>query len=183
MGKVLLGFFIVIIFVTNLHAGNKPVVVKNTSVNSSSFYKKKFRRKVFSSNAFYLEAAGLAYKWSVNYDRVISSTEKSLLTARLGYGMYKDERGKSISKVPMTINVLIGRKHYIELGGGGVYSNTEHNSFVPAADFGYRYQNPKGSIVVRVLVSATYEGEYYPNGREKFHSIIPYGGISLGYNF
>lgn len=180
MRKVLFTFFILIISI-NLFAGDFPIVLKNNANNI--FYKKKFRRKVFSSNAVYFEAAGLAYKWSINYDRVLSSTDNSLLTLRIGYGMFKDEKGKSVSKVPMTVNVLIGKKHFLEMGGGGVYSNTTYNSFVPAADFGYRYQNPKGGIVVRVLITATYEGEYYPNGREKFHTIEPYAGVSLGYNF
>ena len=176
--------FILIFFTVEIFADNLPVTLNSSKKENFNFYKKKFRRKVFSSNAFYLEAAGLGYKWSVNFDRVVSSTDNTLLTLRLGYGMFKDEQGKSVSKVPMTVNVLVGgRKHHLEIGAGAVYSNTKFNSFVPAADFGYRYQNPKGGIVVRVLVTATYEGEYYPNGREKFHSIIPYGGVSLGYNF
>lgn len=181
MGKIIILIF-TFLYSSILLAENLPSV--NTESENFNFYKKKFRRKVFSSNAFYFEAAGLATKWSINYDRVLSSTDNTLLTARLGYGMFKDEKGISISKIPITLNALFGKKHYLEIGGGGVYSTTKQNKFVPAADFGYRYQNPKGSIVVRVVVTITYESTFSEvSGRELYRSIVPFGGISLGYNF
>ncbi len=183
--KKVLFLLIILILTIDLFAEDFPVKKEdNNTVRNFLFYKKKFRRKVFSANAFYLEAAGLAYKWSINYDRVLSSTDGSLLTARLGYGMYKDDQNKSISKIPLTVNALFGRKHFLELGLGGVFANTVQNKFVPAADFGYRYQNPKGSIVVRVMITATYESVYSTmSGKELYRTLIPYGGISLGYNF
>ena len=180
-----LSIIIILVSTIDLFAGNISVILNNNrNTENFIFYKKKFRRKVFSANAFYFEAAGLAYKWSINYDRVLSSTDGSMLTARLGYGMYKDERNNNISKIPLTINALFGRKHFLEAGLGGVFANTTQNKFVPAADFGYRYQNPKGSIVVRVMITATYESVFSQiSGRELYRTIIPYGGVSLGYNF
>ena len=160
---------------------DKSLLLKDN--NTSLIYKKKFRRKMFAGNTFFIEGAGLAYKWSINYDRILEASENYMLTARLGYGMYTGDNNLSITKIPATINFLYGNKHFLEVGAGTVYT-TEYKTILPAAQAGYRFQNRKGGIVVRLIATVTYEPHYSAvSGKELYREFIPYGGLSLGYSF
>jgi hypothetical protein len=143
----------------------------------------------------YIELAGSAGIWSLNYDLVALNINNFKVGARLGFGfMTEGYPGTTLDvHVPLTVNFMYAfkEKHHIELGVGTQIASYEIRSVKTATDagfvrktealgnmtLGYRFQNPKGGFMFRVF----YSPFFYQDGI--YFRYEHWGGVSLGYAF
>jgi hypothetical protein len=148
-------------------------------------------------NAFYLELLGNGVAWSINYDRFLAPD----FGFRVGFGYFgigaapigqnqENVISESLTSVPATLNYFIGShdnrgrlgSSKLELGIGIVYVHVTESFFGingaastigETATVGYRYQASDGGFVFRIGFTPIYV----------VSTLIPTGGLSLGYAF
>ncbi len=107
-------------------------------------------------NSIYVEMAGVAGNYSVNYDRILGNINHWLhYSAGGGCSVWNN----TVVNFPLHILMMAGPKsHNLELGLGGLpelyfshYGNDQ--SFLLFYSFGYRYQKPDGKIRMNITVS------------------------------
>jgi hypothetical protein len=155
------------------------------SIKSYSQYKStKIRR-----NAIFLEAGGLGGYGSINYEKLILHKNLLMSTIRVGISTYHfvDFTNKFNPDIilPVTINVMYGEHHKIELGIGNTFSSVvragfptmepkrtlEFNSLL---SIGYRFQKNTGGLIYRCAYTPILEFN---------DNIRHWLGISFGYSF
>lgn len=137
---------------------------KEVSTSSEGAPKKEGRE---AKNAIYIDLAGPAVFYSVNYDRELIPD----LSARIGISYISvgasaggESAGVSYFAVPLTASYLgLGsRNNIFEVGGGGVYMSVDGDglveggggsAFLMTALAGYRHQPEDGGFVFRVGLS------------------------------
>jgi|GEM_PF-2501003 len=156
----------------------------------------------FSASAFaqlkrssiYIEAGGYREIYSLNYDHILSLSEKLGFAPRIGIAWGGDDR----FLVPVEVNFLLGNqnvaKHFGEFGIGatlgskksigsggamliGQGQEEQGMSAVWTSRVGYRHQKPSGGFMYRFGLILSYQTNYSAG------KIKPFGGISIGYNW
>ena len=145
-----------------------------------------------SKNSIYLEVFGIAGLYSVNYDRIIKITERSLLAGRIGVSYYNDNNSKTEYLIfPLELTTLRrkNKRHHLEYGFGVVLflvddSYSEQYAFIMGSlRLGYRYQKPEGGLLFRIGFTPIIPIAVLQPGSEFDQKIVPWGGISIGYSF
>jgi hypothetical protein len=138
-------------------------------------------------NALYLELGGSALIYSLNYERMLSST----VGLRLGGGYmsvtgeddYGDNLSVALLMIPVTVSYLLGEgAHRLELGGGAVFAwasastdtDFASGSGVAATGIvGYRYSAPGGGFLFRAGFTPLMGGGGF----------LPWFGASFGFTY
>lgn len=131
----------------------------------------------FKHNSIYVEIGGNSGAYSINYDYTFSLSESTKLAVGTGLGCYFNIHSyaeepaptkKNLFFITPAANFMFGKKsHYFETGVSLLLFQ------VPTLRVGYRYQPAKGGYMFRF--------GFTPIISEL--SIIPWGGISIGYTF
>jgi len=137
-------------------------------------------------NSTYLELGGNGLWYSFNYDRIIKTKEKCYFSSRLGFS-YLGNSDSSGMTLPLTASYLFGKnKSFFELGGGPTLFHAFKEKITAVALFGivgYRHQklNKKG-FMYRFTFNP-FIGEISSDKGYWNWVFLPFGGISLGYNW
>jgi hypothetical protein len=156
-------------------------------------------------NSLYAEAMGNGLVYSLNYDRLFSST----IGARIGVS-YAAPEMVSLTTFPVKVYYLIGLGSggsKLELGlgltvilqpekqattfVGQPHDKVRGNGVLGSATMGYRYQRAEGGFIFRVGFTPffgmfSHEKDfvpYVPRIYEDHFHLFPWGGISVGYGF
>jgi len=128
-------------------------------------------------NSIYLELGGNAFYYSVNYERIILTTNVVHLSLRAGYGTSIEYFGE-YSIIPMELNLLFGKKfNFFEIGYGQTLA-MENSSYADEPDrmitfrLGYRHISGQGLMVRAGIVPILNE----------YDKIIRVG-LGIGYAF
>ena len=147
-------------------------------------------------NTIYAEIFGNGRAYSVNYDRIITISEKTKFAPRIGSYM-----GGIRFTVPLEANLLFSKsatsKHFVEFGVGTTFRSPKDYEpglrffdDVNAKDYeegiwneytariGYRHQKPKGGWMYRAGILSI----YMPY-RTKNKIFFPMPAVSVGYTF
>ncbi len=146
-------------------------------------------------NTIYAEVFGNSRAYSVNYDRLITISEKTKFAPRIGFSFMGGNR----FIVPLEANFLVGKsastKHFVEFGVGTTFRSTKDNeagfSVFDSDDkdyeeglwneytarIGYRHQKPEGKWMYRAGLLAVYLPYRSKN------KVFPLPAISVGYTF
>lgn len=134
----------------------------------------KQRQTSHSKKTVYLELGGSSLFYSINFENLSRLSSISKLTYGFGAEYLSSifDYGSAICVIP-SANLLFGKEsHHFETGLA-CFTAIGKRVLVPSARIGYRFQPNNGGFVFRagftpILFSS---------------SVVPYGGISLGYNF
>jgi hypothetical protein len=100
-------------------------------------------------NSIYVELAGSAgLFYNVTYDRMLFGGDKIRVSAALGFqyaNLEPDLAFESDYTMSPQVNLLFGRKHYVEIGVGA-FIRFGADQVVYPFRFGYRYQREQGGF-------------------------------------
>lgn len=147
-----------------------------------------FTQNFRALNAFYVEAGGNSDTYSINYDRVVYQQEMVKGAIRIGMGtnlFFMEGEETVYPIVPVEALALVGRKRkHFEGGLGYTHRFTDNPELLQNMYFarlGFRYQVPKGGLLVRVAVTPFISPD--KNSRTPGVGVIPRLGFSLGKSF
>jgi hypothetical protein len=140
---------------------------------------------VEAPNAIYLEVAGNGGVYSLNYDRIISQSGRWKTAFRAGLSTSIPAGTREFYPIiPVEILALRGlREKNLELGLGYTHQFTndaDENKSYYYSRVGFRYQHPKGGLMVRVAILPYL---YKDKIREGQYPLVPTFGISIGKSF
>jgi len=127
-------------------------------------------------HALYVEAAGAALLYSVNYEyRPIPE-----LGGRVGFSAIPlCLFGKCNLYVggPLAVTAYIGKgSHHLELGGGVTLFVGDDDSRFVVPELGYRYEPPGGGLVLRAMFTPLFR-------MNDVKDWLPWGGVTAGRSF
>lgn len=147
-----------------------------------------YRGTVKAPNAFYLEISGNSDTYSLNYDRILYQRHIYKLTARAGVGtnlFFQEGEPGVYPVVPLEAMVLFGRNiKHLELGLGYTRRFTTDEDLLQNLYFarlGFRYQQPRGGLVVRLGFTPFLSPETQTSGPGT--ALVPRFGLSVGRSF
>ena len=129
-------------------------------------------------NSVYLEILGNGAVWSLNYDRIIYTKNKTSLFLRAGgneyHGSFTDELSFNIIAAAGVVNG--GIKNYFEASMGFTYFSGSPDRLIVLAT-GYRFQGLKGLCMrlTPMYIYNTEKGDVFGNSL--------WFGFSIGYSF
>jgi hypothetical protein len=147
-----------------------------------------FRDTFSARNAFYAELGGNGDVYSLNYDRIVYQKVMFKAGFRVGVSsnlfFLPDETGV-YPVVPIEALGMIGRyQKNFEFGLGYTRRFTNNPEVLQNMYFsriGFRYQPPRGGLVVRVAFTPFLSTEI--NEKTPGPAIIPRFGLSIGHSF
>lgn len=194
--KILFVFFLLLIFYNESEAQfsyNNKLTFNSFSSENENFTKPRpgFKKRRYGIHTFFLEGGYFwdyytGTRYSVNYDILLQSGEKSAFTVRIGYGINNAVTDSIITKeepfIPIGINILVGRVNQLELGAGGYYF--KYRKIIPPyLSIGFRHQPPKGGFMFRVALDVHLEYIYNTNGTEISKTGVYGPLLGLGWTF
>lgn len=144
-------------------------------------------RKSVMKNSIDLTVGGMGLGASINYSRILLVKSKYFINASVGIGTVPSIGGITI---PHQLTYNFGKKNsFLELGVGGSYWSGKSNdsgytetlnSYQLSPIIGWR-KHFKNNMLFRIYANPLFHinGEYYIENYE----VIPYLGVSIGYNF
>lgn len=148
------------------------IIYKNSYLSFSVIYwplrgeERKTREAEYNldrKNAFYIEALGPMYYYSLNYDRILLSTAGKGLNFRIAGragANYMDMFDKDDINVLLGFSLLLGYKgHYLETGGGALRTFHETDENLSYAFLGYRKQ--KDLVFARAGINLNFYSDSY----------------------
>ena len=139
-------------------------------------------------NAIYLEIAGNGDTYSLNYDRLLFQRSEFKMGLRVGIGsnlFFLPEETSTYPIVPVEAIGMVGRREkHFEFGLGYTRRFTDNPELLHDMYFGrigFRYQQPKGGLLVRVALTPFISGE--SNIRTPGLAFVPRFGVSIGRSF
>ncbi len=158
------------------------------SLLSGNAFAQEFTQNFRALNALYVEAAGNSDTYSLNYDRVVYQQKafKAAIRAGIGTNLFFLSGEDSVYPIiPVEALALVGnrRKHF---EGGLGYTrrftdNPELLQHMYFARLGFRYQVPRGGLLVRVAVTPFISPN--PDSRIPGTGVVPRLGFSVGRSF
>jgi hypothetical protein len=143
-----------------------------------------------AKNSISLDILGIGGYGSINYERMIYNFDNNLkIISRIGLTSYNltdfTTKFNPDIIIPISISVVYGKKHNLEVGVGQVISNVvkvSQESYEPIREtnfhanftLGYRYQKSKGGFIYKI---------HYTPLIEFYDDFKHWGGISIGYAF
>ncbi|MFH2096437.1 MAG: hypothetical protein ABIJ16_12075 [Bacteroidota bacterium] len=141
-----------------------------------------FRKRRFANYAFYVEAAGAGWYYSINMDFIIESKEKHIFSARIGTSAYPDTVGMQFHS-PAMLFFLFGRKNMFETGIGVDFAMTQAGTQLnPVLNIGFRHQPPKGGLVYRFAFTPHFKYVEDPDIGDDYR-FFPWVGIAFGWSW
>lgn len=139
-------------------------------------------------NAYYVEVSGTSDTYSFNFDRMLYQRYnfKAMLRAGVGTNLFfqKEEPGV-YPIVPVEALGMIGAtQNHIEFGLGYTRRFTDHPDLLQNMYFGrvgFRYQDPRGGLVVRLGVTPFISPENKSDTPGV--AVVPRFGLSVGRSF
>ncbi|OFX32330.1 MAG: hypothetical protein A2X08_03870 [Bacteroidetes bacterium GWA2_32_17] len=195
--NILIVFALLLVFYNESEAQfsyyNNKLVNDSLNLENSNLTKPRpgFKKRRFRINTFFLEGGYFwgyytGTRYSINYDILMQSGEKSAFTARIGYGFNNATNDSTIKKdepfFPIGVNILLGRINQLEIGAGGYYF--KYRKIIPPyLSLGFRHQHPKGGFTYRVAFDIHLEYVYNLAGTE-ISKTAAYGPLlGLGWTF
>ncbi len=139
-------------------------------------------------NAVYLEIAGNGDTYSLNYDRLLFQRSEFKMGLRVGIGsnlFFLPEETSTYPIVPVEAIGMVGRREkHFEFGLGYTRRFTDNPELLHDMYFGrigFRYQQPKGGLLVRVALTPFVSAE--SNVRTPGVAFVPRFGVSIGKSF
>jgi hypothetical protein len=136
-------------------------------------------------NVFYSEVAGAGLFISANYERHVYLTDNLFIAPKVGLGWIV--LGGSF---PHALTLNYGLNHKLEVGVGGTYISghffNKFSKYLPHGILGYRYQKNNGFMFRATLTPFFITEDIYDESgitTQKETRILPWGGLSFGYNF
>ena len=141
-----------------------------------------------SRNAFFVEAAGKAINYSLNYERRYLINESQKVGVQVGVAP-----ATGVLYFPLSVNAIWGSSaHQLETGlgltleaesklvnGRYTYHGLDSVRTMATAHIGYRYQPSLGGILFRVAYTPRFE--YPGRATEAGRQFVHWFGISLGW--
>lgn len=171
---------------------NEPVKLKESLIeNELTKPRPGFKKRRLGLHTLFLEGGyfigyynGLRY--SVNYDLLLQSSEKSALTLRIGAGLNKATNDSTVNEdevfFPFGINLLFGHVNHFELGLGGYYFENRQ-VLNPYFSIGFRHQKPRGGFMYRIAFDLHLERVYDMQGRNIAKTSVMGPIVGIGWNF
>ncbi|WP_458987373.1 hypothetical protein [Pontibacter sp. CAU 1760] len=139
-------------------------------------------------HAVYIEVGGNGDAYSLNYDQVVYQQEKFKAALRAGIGtnlFFMEGEPGVYPVVPLEALALVGnkRKHF-EGGLGYTHRFTDAAELMKSMYFarlGFRYQVPRGGLLVRVAITPFISPDR--NSKTPGVGVIPRFGFSVGQSF
>lgn len=153
----------------------------------------KYDKNYFAKNTIYFETLGIGGLYSINYDRIIYSKKRISSSVTVGFS-YSDfpplfgwldiKNNKDIEilgwsyVLPLKINFLYGRTHFLEIGAGPIFTinNVQPKYYgssilLDLLTLNYRFQRKQGGYFFKAGVSfikkiAEYKGGWLINTGE-----------------
>lgn len=157
-------------------------------------------------HAVFLELGGNGMAYSINYDRLLTTSTWFRTTARAGV-FAQWWRGGAFG-VPLEINGLIGKqKHFLEVGVGAMYSYgiegivykddpydpqgqdtyDNYSALHASGRLGYRFQKQEGGFFLRIaytpMARLITDNPYYEKDERVFGGFWHWFGLSVGRSF
>jgi hypothetical protein len=151
-------------------------------------FAQEFTQNFRALSAFYIEVGGNSDTYSINYDRVVYQQEKFKAAIRAGLGtniFFLEGEDEVYPIVPIEALLLVGnrRKHF-EGGLGYTRRFTDNPELLQSMYFarlGFRYQVPRGGLLVRVALTPFISPD--KESRTPGVGVIPRFGFSVGKSF
>ena len=152
--------------------------------------------KAREKNTIFFEGAGNSVLYSLNYDRLIKTSNIFMTSARIGVHYSNDfnNNNRKIIAIPFELSKLYlfhKTGNFIEFGSGITYINENivslnHtvNVLVVALRIGYRLQKPKGGFFFKVGLTPLYD--FYAWNRlpkVNYNTLYLSFGLGIGYTF
>lgn len=149
-------------------------------LSTDLFSQNKYHKNKLAKNSINVELGGVGKAmYSVNYDRIITSSSDLNLLVKAGVAFpstESDDAFKDDLVYPVELSVLSGHDGWLELGMGQIINPKQEiltSTAPPYLRFGLRYQNDEGGLMMRLsLVSNLLKKEYKP-----------WIGLTIGYSF
>lgn len=148
--------------------------------------------KFIYKNIAELEIFGHGSFYSINYERLIFNGERFKTSAQAGFAYYPESSGVIPLWIPLTINQMLSfGSHHLEVGLGQIIINDRLpngvNDYILFGSLraGYRYQKPGGRIMFKLSFTpiVDYWDRVNPEFATEYVEFIPWGGLTIGYNF
>jgi hypothetical protein len=141
----------------------------------ASIYPQDLEKTSPKRNIVFIEGGGSGLLFSLNYERFLNQN----ISIRAGFGT----GGVILTSYPILVNYYIGDEKKLELGLGMIYVNnyTENSllgkpgSLIITSTIGHSYHPASGGITIRFSFTPMYI--------LKTKRMVPYAGISAGFNF
>ena len=144
-------------------------------------------------NSIEFELFGHGSLYSIDYERLIVNKKKIKTLGQIGFAYYPESTGVIPLWIPISINQLISfNSNHLEFGIGQIIINDEmpdgkdDYKLFGSLKIGYRYQKPNGRILIKAAFTPVIE--YWDRIEKNIFGdrsveFIPWGGITVGYNF
>ncbi len=139
-----------------------------------------------------IEIFGHGSFYSINYERLIFNGERFKTSAQAGFAYYPESSGVVPIWVPLSLNQLLSfGSHHLEVGLGQIIINDilpngiNDYKLYGSIKAGYRFQKPDGRIMLKLLFTPIidYWDRVNPEFVTEYVEFIPWGGLTVGYNF
>lgn len=158
---------------------------KNTSVflkDSSNIYSSNdsIKNNIIYKNSVFFEFGGVGVIYSLNFEIGLFSIKNYLFSTRIGV-MYFPIYPYSIEYFPIMLNnqFKISKRISYEVGLGYEISSEGRNSSLLILNTGFKFGN---KLFFKIDFTPIFE-KGYNTKREYKWSFIPWGGVSIGFNF
>ncbi|GAB3535195.1 hypothetical protein GCM10027443_23690 [Pontibacter brevis] len=151
-------------------------------------FAQEFTQNFKALNAVYVEVGGNSDVYSINYDRVVYQRDRFKTAVRAGLGtnlFFLEDEDSVYPVVPLEVMALVGnRQKHFEGGLGYTRRFTDDPELIQNMYFarlGFRYQVPRGGLLVRVAITPFIS----PNSESRTPGVgvIPRFGFSIGKSF
>ncbi|PTX18175.1 hypothetical protein C8N40_107215 [Pontibacter mucosus] len=139
-------------------------------------------------NAYYLEVSGSSDTYSLNFDRIVYQyyNFKAAVRAGVGTNLFFQEGEPGVYPiVPVEALGMIGAtQNHVEFGLGYTRRFTDHPDLMQNMYFariGFRYQDPRGGLLVRLAVTPFVSPENKSDTPGL--AVVPRFGLSIGRSF
>lgn len=140
-------------------------------------------------NAYYLEVSGNSDTYSFNFDRILYQhyNFKAAVRAGIGTNLFFQEGESGVYPiVPIeALGMLGASQNHVEFGLGYTRRFTDHPDLMHNMYFariGFRYQDPRGGLLVRLAVTPFISPENKPE-KTPGVPVVPRFGLSVGRSF
>ncbi len=161
------------------------------SAHSQNFYAQKKDSTFTKRNTLYAGFANEGAIYSINYDRVFSQNKKLAWSYRIGFSLLENAIA-----IPVGINLFTGKGNsHVEYSFTVIPYVDKYRSFLSSDDLsdkyiylipgiGYRFQQPKGGIFLKALISPTVFLDPPSSNFWKMDPKLEFlAHIGIGYNF
>ena len=186
------------------YIGKAIVVCVLICISLDAMAQNDYREVETNQHSFYLEGAGSAYYYSVNYEFLINTDHQThyrnyaSFFGRVGVEYLPMKPSEKMINIPVAINGILGKRHSrIEIGMGALIRSDFKRvfggqGFVIKTPFtrvfftpciGYRYLTSENVFGETIIIRVTFTPLMFMNVYTDTPFFVPWGGISIGKTF